>query len=213
MVSHLHRFKESMTGHVAGVSVNDWRLELPTMRTGLVSLRESCAADLGPLVALLSDVDASRFGIGDSLHDGVEALLERVARERAAGSSFTYVIASGTTREIVGLAQVRRIDPAFEAGEWEMTLAPSARGTGAFVDAARLIASFAFESVGASRLESRVIVQNGRANGACRKLGAAQEGVLRRSVRRGEHYLDQALWTVSKQDWDDHWISTASRVH
>jgi len=76
------------------------------------------------------------------------------------------------------LAQVRRIDPSFEAAEWEMTLAPSARGTGAFVDAARLIGSFAFESVGASRLESRVMLQNGRANGAFRKVGAVQEGVL-----------------------------------
>ena len=183
------------------------------MRTGLVSLREPCGADAGPLVDLLSTLDASRFGIVDSLHDGVEALLERVTRERATGISFTYLIASGTTRATVGLAQVRRIDPAFEAAEWEMTLAPSARGTGAFVDAARLIASFAFESVGASRLESRVSVQNGRANGACRKLGAAQEGLLRRSVRCGERYVDQALWTVLKEEWDSHWISTASRVH
>ena len=61
--------------------------------------------------------------------------------------------------------------------------------------------------------EARVLLQNGRANGALRKLGAAQEGVLRRSVRRGGEYLDQVLWSMLKEDWGDHWMSTSPRVH
>ena len=198
----------------AELTRHDWRRELPTLMTRLVSLREPTPADLGSLVDLLSIEDASRFGIEDSaLDEGVHALIEQVAMQRANGVSFTYVITLCATRAIVGLAQVRRLGPTFEAAECEMTLAPSARGTGAFVDAARLIGSFAFESVGASRLESRVIVQNGRANGALRKLGAVQEGVLRRSVRQGDRYFDQALWSVLKEDWGNHWISTSSRVH
>ena len=88
------------------------------------------------------------------------------------------------TRAVVGLIQVRQLDPSFEAAEWECTLAPSVRGTGVFLEAARLVGSFAFGTVGARRLEARVLLQNGRANGALRKLGAVQEGVLRRSVRR-----------------------------
>ena len=92
-------------------------------------------------------------------------------------------------------------------------MAPSARGTGVFLETARLIGSFAFGTVGAHRLEARVLVQNGRANGALRKLGAVQEGVLRRSIRRSGEYLDQVLWSVLKEDWDDHWVSTAPRVH
>ena len=57
------------------------------------------------------------------------------------------------------------------------------------------------------------MLQNGRANGALRKLGAVQEGVLRRSVRRGSEYCDQVLWSLLKEDWGDHWVSTAPRVH
>jgi RimJ/RimL family protein N-acetyltransferase len=56
-------------------------------------------------------------------------------------------------------------------------------------------------------------LQNGRANGALRKLGAVQEGVLRRSVRRGGEYVDQVLWSLLKEDWGDHWVSIAPRVH
>jgi RimJ/RimL family protein N-acetyltransferase len=58
-----------------------------------------------------------------------------------------------------------------------------------------------------------VPVQNGRANGALRKLGAVQEGVLRESARRGDEYVDQVLWSVLKEDWGEHWVSTAPRVH
>jgi len=82
-----------------------------------------------------------------------------------------------------------------------------------FLETARLVGSFAFGTVGVHRLESRVLLQNGRANGALRKLGAVQEGVLRESVRRGSTYLDQVLWSVLKEDWGEHWVSTAPRVH
>jgi hypothetical protein len=32
-------------------------------------------------------------------------------------------------------------------------------------------------------------------------------------MRRGGEYLDQVLWSVLKDDWTDHWVSTAPRVH
>jgi RimJ/RimL family protein N-acetyltransferase len=192
----------------------DWRRELPVMTSRLVDLREPTADDLGPLVDLLSIADAVRFGINEPVtEEAVRALIGRAHHERSAGMSFTYVITLGATRAIVGLAQVRQLDPSFEAAEWEMTLAPSARGTGVFLDAARLLGSFAFGSVGTHRLESRVVLQNGRANGALNKLGAVQEGILRRSVRRSGAYHDQVLWSMLEDDWSDHWVTTASRVH
>ncbi|PYQ96224.1 MAG: hypothetical protein DMF96_19370 [Acidobacteria bacterium] len=95
----------------------------------------------------------------------------------------------------------------------DWTIAPSARGRGIFIEAARLVGSFAFGPIGARRLEARVLLQNGRASGALRKLGAVQEGVLRRSVRRDGEYFDQVLWSILKEDWGEHWVPTAPRVH
>jgi hypothetical protein len=40
-----------------------------------------------------------------------------------------------------------------------------------------------------------------------------QEGVLRRALRRGDTYVDQVLWSMLKEDWGDHWVSVAPRVH
>lgn len=196
------------------VTSSDWRRELPTLASRLVALREPAAQDLGALVDVLSISDASRFGIEEPITDvGVLGFIERSARERAAGTGFAYAITLGATRPAVGLVRVRQLDPAFEAAEWEATLAPSVRGTGAFLEAIRLVGSFAFGTVGVHRLEARVLVQNGRANGALKKLGAVQEGILRRSLRKDGAYFDQVLWSMLKEDWGDHWISTAPRVH
>lgn len=191
-----------------------WRSQLPALTGRTVVLREPATHDLGPLVDLLSLGDATRFGLDEPVSEvGVQEAIERFARERASGLACTYVITLATARAIVGLVQVRQLDPSFEAGEWECTIAPSSRGSGIFLEAARLVGSFAFGTLGAHRLEARVLLQNGRANGALRKLGAVQEGILRRSVRRAGEYVDQVLWSLLKEDFGDHWVSTAPRVH
>jgi RimJ/RimL family protein N-acetyltransferase len=203
-----------MSGEPSLITVPEWRIDLPALNGRVVTLREPATQDLGPLVDLLSLGDATRFGLDEPMSEvGVRELIERFAHERASGLAVTYVITLATSRAIVGLVQVRQLDPSFEAGEWECTIAPSWRGGGIFLEMARLIGSFAFGTLGTHRLEARVLLQNGRANGALRKLGAVEEGVLRRSVRRGGEYVDQVLWSVLKEDWGDHWVSTAPRVH
>ncbi len=191
-----------------------WRAELPVLSGRLVTLREPNTHDVGALFDVLSMADATRFALDEPVTEfGVQQLIDRAARDRSAGIAFTYVVTLTSARTVVGLVQVRQLDPTFEAAEWECTLAPSSRGNGVFLEAARLAGSLAFGTIGAHRLEARVLLQNGRANGALRKLGAVQEGVLRRSVRRQGEYVDQVLWSMLKEDWGDHWMSTAPRVH
>ena len=203
-----------MSIDLVGITGSNWLAELPTLTARLVTLREPIAQDLGPLVDLLSLGDACRFGLDEPVTDLlVQQFIDRARHDRAAGLAFTYVVTIGAAHTVSGVAQVRQLDPAFETAEWECTLAPSSRGTGVFLETARLVGSFAFGSVGVHRLESRVLLKNGRANGALRKLGAVQEGILRRSLRRGGEYLDQVLWSMLKEDWGERWVSTAPRVH
>ena len=44
-------------------------------------------------------------------------------------------------------------------------------------------------------------VQNSRGNSALRKIGAVQEGILRKSFLRGGKLLDQTLWSIIDEDW------------
>jgi len=196
------------------ILVPSWRSELPVLTGRAVTLREVVAQDLGPVVDLLSLADATRFGIDTAVSDvAVQEVIDRAAGDRTVGKAFTYSVLLNASRALIGLAQVRQLDPVFEGAEWELTIAPSSRGTGVFLESARLIGSFTFGTIGTHRLEARVLLQNGRANGALRKLGAVQEGVLRRSLRSNGQYFDQVLWSLLKEDWGDHWVSTAGRVH
>ena len=184
------------------IGVAAWRNELPSLNGRVVSLREPVPQDLGPLVDLLSIGDATRFGLDEPVSEvSVQELIERFGRERASGIAFTYVITIAAARTVVGLVQVRQLDPSFEAAEWECTIAPASRGTGIFLEAARLVGSFAFGVVGTHRLEARVVLQHGRANGALRKLGAVQEGVLRGSLLKNGQHLDQIMWSIIARDW------------
>jgi RimJ/RimL family protein N-acetyltransferase len=63
------------------------------------------------------------------------------------------------------------------------------------------------------RLEARAAVQNGRGNGALRKLGAVHEGILRRSFLCNGEYLDQALWSILADDWCSGLRIPVPRVH
>jgi RimJ/RimL family protein N-acetyltransferase len=60
---------------------------------------------------------------------------------------------------------------------------------------------FAFQHTDVNRLEARAVVQNGRGNGALRKLGAVQEGVLRGSLLKNGQHLDQIMWSIVARDW------------
>jgi len=203
-----------MSKEASVVVSSNWRTELPTLSARLVTLREPTSSDLRPLMDLLLLADASRFAIDEPVSEvSVQQLLDRISREREAGIAFSFLVTITSSRAIIGLVQVRQIDLSWESAEWECTMAPSWRGTGAFLETARLAGSFAFGTVGVHRLEARVLLQNGRANGALRKLGAVQEGVLRRSIRKGGEYFDQVLWSLLKEDWGDHWVSIAPRVH
>jgi RimJ/RimL family protein N-acetyltransferase len=201
-----------MSSDSTNLSRTDWRRELPTLAAFGVALREPTSDDVAALAEVLVEAEACRFGIdGPATETAVLTLIERVARDRAAGLGFTYVITASS--DVVGLIQVRQLDPGFEAAEWEMTLVPAARGTGIFMEAARLVGSFVFGTLGTHRLEARVLQQNGRAIGALQKLGAVQEGILRRSIRRGDAYLDQVLWSILREDWIDQEPPIAPRIH
>jgi RimJ/RimL family protein N-acetyltransferase len=203
-----------MPGESTSLGATAFRNQLPSLSGRVVALREPASQDAGAVVGLLSLGDATRFGLDEPVSEiDVHELIERFTRERAGGFAFTYVIILSASRSIVGLMQVRQLDAAFETAEWECTVDPSSRGRGVFLEAARLVGSFVFGANGTHRREARVLLQNGRAHGALRKLGAVQEGVLRRSVRRDGEYFDQVLWSLLKEDWGEYWVSTEPRVH
>ena len=180
----------------------DWRSGLPTLTGCQVVLRELRLSDAASLYAAVSSQEVTRFlSPPPTSVEGFGRFIHWAQRQRALGQYVCFAIVPRGTDTAVGLFQVRSLEPTFGTAEWGFALASEYWGSGMFSDGAQLVVNFAFNTIGSHRLEARAAVKNGRGNGALRKLGARQEGVLRRSfVRRGE-YLDQALWTILVDEW------------
>jgi ribosomal-protein-alanine N-acetyltransferase len=167
-----------------------------------VTLRELKLSDAPALLAMLSTEEVSRFiSPPPTTVEGFERFIAWTHRERAAGSYICFAVVPHGMDTAIGIFQIRQLEPGFATAEWGFALGSAFWGTGIFLDGARMVVDFAFEVVGAHRLEARAAVANGRGNGALRKVGAVQEGVLRKSFLRNGEYLDQTLWTILDDDW------------
>jgi RimJ/RimL family protein N-acetyltransferase len=184
------------------VTERDWRQGLPTLANQVVTLRELELSDATALFTMLSTDEVRRYmSPPPSDVAGFERFIAWARAERAAGRYLCYgVIPAGYDRP-VGIFQARQLDPSFSIGEWGTALGSPFWGTGLFQNSARLVMDFLFDQVGVHRLEARAAVQNGRANGAARKIGAVPEGVARQGLRCRGKYHDQVMWSILAEDW------------
>lgn len=182
--------------------VLDWRASLPVLTGRHVRLRELRPADAAALLAAVSPDEVSRFISPQPGSVGaVEGFIGWAGAERRAGRAVCFAVTTLAGDEVIGMFQVRALEASFATAEWGFVLGSGHWGKGYFLDAATLIVDFAFDVLGARRLEARAAVANGRGNAALRKLGAVQEGVLRRSFLRDGRLHDQVLWSILNDEW------------
>jgi RimJ/RimL family protein N-acetyltransferase len=180
-----------------------WRDAAPVLTGEHCALRELQVADAPLLVPVLTDPEVMRF------MSPPPATVERFAwfidwsrREREAGRYLVFALVPHAQAAPVGVLQLRQLEPEFRTAEWGVAMAPQYWGAGLFLDAARLLLDFAFTDLGVHRLEARAALANSRSQAAMRKLGAVQEGVLRRSLTTADgQRLDQVLWSLLDEDW------------
>lgn len=191
-----------------------WRSALPVLSDGRVTLRALKTSDAPSLFSMLSTEEVRRF-VSPPPPDveGFERFIEWTQTERAAGRHVCYAVVPAGYDVAIGIVQVRQLDPSFSSGEFGAALGSQFWGAGVFASAARLVLDFAFETIGVHRMEARAAVQNGRGNGAMRKLGAVQEGVLRRSLYCRGQYFDQLLWSILADDWRQSRVELRPMIH
>ena len=191
-----------MTRTTQQTVTTNWKAALPVMAGSNFTLRELRVEDAPSLLTMLSTEEVSRFiSPPPTTVEGFERFIQWTHRERQAGHYACFAIVPQGMTTAVGIFQVRSLDPGFATAEWGFAMGSQFWGTGVFVEGARLVLDFAFDVIGTQRMEARAAVANGRGNGALRKIGAVQEGHLRRSfVRNGQHH-DQVLWGILADDW------------
>ncbi len=192
----------------------DWRKILPTLVGREVTLRELRPSDASSLHAHISTEEVTRFLAPlPATVEGWERFIVWTHAQRADGSYFCFGVVPEGHDDAVGLFQVRQLEPGFGTADWDFALGFPFWGSGLFVEAAHLVAGFVFDVVGAHRLEARSVLGNNRGNGALKKIGATQEGILRKSLSRRDQYFDQILWTIIDEDWRGARTGRTRRVH
>jgi RimJ/RimL family protein N-acetyltransferase len=189
------------TGAQATVTTN-WKTALPMLAGSTFTLRELRVEDAPSLLAMLTTEEVARFiSPPPTSLEGFERFIMWTQRERQAGNYACFAIVPQGMTTAIGIFQVRSLEPGFGTAEWGFAMGSQFWGRNIFVEGAHLVLDFAFDVIGAQRLEARAAVANGRGNGALRKIGAVQEGLLRRSfLRHGQHH-DQVLWGILADDW------------
>lgn len=179
-----------------------WRACLPTLEGDRVALRELRAADAPSLFAMISPADVSRF-ISPPPPSVVafEQFAATAKAQQAAGKLACFAVTLKGHDTAIGLFQVRSLEPSFKTAEWGFAIGSSFWGTGVFEDAAALVLSFAFTTIGVHRLEARAAVRNGRGNRALQKVGAVPEGILRQAFFCDGDYVDQMIYGLVEEEW------------
>lgn len=191
-----------VASHPSEPALACWRERLPVLAGRGMTLRDLDPVDAPVLRDLLTAPEVARFiSPPPDTVAGFERFIAWAHGERRAGRYVCFAVVPSGRSAPVGIFQIRQLDPGFTTAEWGFALGRRYWGTGTFVSAARMAVDFAFDTVGVQRLEARAAVDNGRGNGALMKLGAVKEGVLRRSFARRGEYLDQALWSIVRDDW------------
>ncbi len=106
------------------------------------------------------------------------------------------------TGRCLGGSGLHRIDwtvPAFEIGYWLRT---SAWGQGYITETVQTLCRFAFETLGANRVEIRCDPRNTRSAAVPIRLGFVQEALLRNDVRDGAGELrDTLIFALTPSDY------------
>jgi RimJ/RimL family protein N-acetyltransferase len=186
------------------IASSDWKQQLPMLAGRQVVLRELRTSDAESLFTMLTSEEVSRFiSPPPSTIEGFERFIAWTVRQRTAGTYACFAVTLKGFDTAIGIFQLRETESGFSTAEWGFAIGSEFWGTGVFQESAELVLAFAFETLNTHRLEARAAVKNGRGNGALLKLGAVQEGVLRKSFLRNGEYLDQVLYAIVEDDWRD----------
>src|SRR3954465_10854837 len=176
--------------------------EIPRLSGESVDVREVVESDAATLFELLSDPKVTEHLSSPPPSPSAFAGFIRWAqRERAAGNGVCFGIVPHGISDAIGIIQVRAIDLGGVTSEWGFAVGAAFWATGVFIEAANLVAEFAFTTMHVNRLEARAVGGNGRGNGVLHKLGARPEANLARGFRKGGRAERQLLWSLREEDW------------
>src|SRR6185295_8045615 len=122
-----------------------WTQQVSELTGRLVTVREVRSSDAAWLFEMLSDPAVTRhLSQPPPSVDAFAGFIAWAQRERAEGNSICFGIVPRGLPHAVGIVQIRALEPSWFASEWGFALGAAFWATGMFVEAASLVADFAF---------------------------------------------------------------------
>lgn len=168
------------------------------MTIRLEPLGESHLEDVG---AVVGDPDVQRFTRVPvpAPPDFPRTWLGRYEEGRRDGSREAFAIV-GQEGTFLGLALAPRIDREAREVELGYIVAPSARGRGVATAGLRLLTDWAFDELGALRIELLIDIDNEPSKRVAERSGYVREGVLRSTYLKQDLRSDTEIWSRLPSD-------------
>lgn len=134
-----------------------------------------------------------------TISDTLEFLKHRGEAFQKEGE-YAFVIVERTTGRFVGATGINQLDRSALRANHGYWLRTSATGRGYAARSTRLVARWAFETLGLERLEIVVAVGNEPSQRVARRVGATREGIARKRMRIGEVQHDAVIFSLVRDD-------------
>jgi RimJ/RimL family protein N-acetyltransferase len=169
---------------------------------GVVALREWSDADAAALIAPLNEPEIARWTRVPSPYTRADAEEYLAGREprRESGEELSLAIVSASTGELLGSIGVRVASRENLRAELGYLVFAPARGRGVATRAVRLLARYAFESLGLRRVEILTAAGNPASQRVAEKAGFTREGVLRSYMDNKGERLDMVAWSLLPEE-------------
>jgi RimJ/RimL family protein N-acetyltransferase len=155
-----------------------------------------CAVGLEPSLWALT---TSRIATRGDMQRYVEAALD----EQAVGSALPFATVERATNTVVGSTRYGNIVPQHRRAEIGWTwIAPRWQRTAVNTEAKYLMLRHAFDVMACRRVELKTSALNARSRAAMRRIGATEEGTLRRHmVQPDGSARDSVYFSVIDEEW------------
>jgi N-acetyltransferase len=180
--------------------------DLPTLTGRVIELRPLCAEDAPSLLAAAADGELWNLKV-TVVPDAatVDAWIARALEGVRAGTVIAFTIRLRESGRVVGSTRFWKVDRANRKLEIGSTwLAASAQRTAANTEAKFLMLRYAFETLDCVRVQFTTDVLNARSRAAILRLGAKEEGVVRRErIMPDGRKRDSVRFSIIEDEWPE----------
>lgn len=174
-------------------------IEFPVegLSDGVVRLRLMTDADVPAVVGAISDPSIPRFTrVPDPYGEDEARHFQRSGEVGlTAGTDLATLITDADSGDVLGAAGIHNLDPESgrcSAGYW---VAADARGRGVAARAMRLLSGYAFDELGAKRIELWIEPVNVASLRVAERAGFTREGLLRSFMEIGGERRDMLMYS------------------